>query len=69
VQETHLINQWGNTPMDWLKNKVINKYHNMRTRGLMTGTDNEIKLKAIRMTRLIQKGFLIEEGSGDSVFH
>jgi hypothetical protein len=54
--------------MEWLKNKVIDKYHNMRTCGLMTGTDNEIKSKAIRMTRLIRKGFFIEEGSGDYDF-
>jgi hypothetical protein len=68
VQETHLIYQWGNTPMEWLKNKVINKYHDMRTRGLMTGTDNKIKSRAIRMTRLIRKGFLEEEKNGDYDF-
>jgi hypothetical protein len=53
VQERHLIDTWGSTPMEWLKNKVIKKYHDMKTLGLMTGTDNKIKSKAIRMARLI----------------
>jgi hypothetical protein len=25
VQETHLIDQWGYTPMEWLKNRVVEK--------------------------------------------
>jgi hypothetical protein len=25
VQETHLIDQWGYGPMEWLKNRVIKK--------------------------------------------
>jgi hypothetical protein len=54
--------------MDWLKKKVIKKYHNLRTCGLMTGTDNEIKSKAIRTARLIRKGFLEEKGSLDYDF-
>jgi hypothetical protein len=53
VQERHLIDQWGSTPMEWLKNKVIEKYHDMKTRALMTGTDNKIKSKAIWITRLV----------------
>jgi hypothetical protein len=53
--------------MEWLK-KIIKKYHNTRTHGLMTGTDNEINSKAIQMARLIQRGFLEEKGSGDYDF-
>jgi hypothetical protein len=50
--------------MQWLTNKVIEKYHDIKTRGCMTGTDGEIKSKAKRTVRLIQRGFLEEEGSG-----
>jgi hypothetical protein len=69
VQETHLIDQWGYTPMEWLKNRMIKKYHNMRTRGLMIGTDNEIKLKAVQTVRLIQRGLLEEEKMVSMIFH
>jgi hypothetical protein len=34
VQETHFIDQWGYTPMEWLKNRVIKKYQDMKTRGI-----------------------------------
>jgi hypothetical protein len=54
--------------MEWLKNKVIKKYHGMRTRGLMTGTDDEIKSKAVQMARLIQRGLLEEKESRDYDF-
>jgi hypothetical protein len=53
VQERHIFNTWGGATMEWLKNKAIKKYHKMRTRGLITGADNEIKSKAVQMTRLI----------------
>jgi hypothetical protein len=36
--------------------------------GLVTGTHSKIKSKAIQMVRLIQRGFLEEEKSGDSDF-
>jgi hypothetical protein len=54
VQERHIFDiPWGGATMEWLKNKVIKKYHNMRTHGLMTGTDNKIKSKAVQTARLI----------------
>jgi hypothetical protein len=68
VQDTHLINPWGYTPMEWLKNRMIKKYQDMKTRGLMIGTDDEIKSRAVRMVRLIQKGLLEEENSGEYDF-
>jgi hypothetical protein len=68
VQEQHHIDQWGYTPFEWLKNRMIKKYHNIRMCGLVTGTDNKIKLKAIRTVRLIQIGFLEEEKSGEYNF-
>jgi hypothetical protein len=43
VPEQQKFNTWGGVTMEWLKNKVIKKYHGLRTHGLMTGTDNEIK--------------------------
>jgi hypothetical protein len=51
VQEQHIFNTWGGATMEWLKNKVIEKYHVVRTPGLMTETEN--KIKAIRTARLI----------------
>jgi hypothetical protein len=39
--------------MEWQKNKVIEKYHGMRTRGLMTGAEDKIKSKAVQMARPI----------------
>jgi hypothetical protein len=68
VQERHLIDQWGYTPTEWLKNRMIKKYHGMRMCGFMTGTDNEIKSKAIQTVRLIRRGFLDEEKSGEYDF-
>jgi hypothetical protein len=68
VQDTHLINQWGYTPMEWLKNRMIKKYQDMKTHGFMIGTDNEIKLRAVRTVRLIQRGLLEEEKSGENDF-
>jgi hypothetical protein len=53
VQERHIFDTWGGATMEWLKKKCIKKYHGMRTRGLMTGTDNKIKSKAVRTARLI----------------
>jgi hypothetical protein len=55
VQERHLIDQWGCTPFAWLKNRMIKKYQDMRICGLVTGTDNKIRLKAIQMVRLIRR--------------
>jgi hypothetical protein len=68
VQERHLIDQWGYTPFAWLKNRMIKKYHDMRICGSVTGTDNEIRLKAIQMVRLIRRGFLKEVKSGEYDF-
>jgi hypothetical protein len=54
--------------MEWLKNRVIKKYQDMKTCGLMIGTDNKIKSRAIRTVRLIQRGLLEEEKSGEYDF-
>jgi hypothetical protein len=44
------------------------KYQDMRMCGSATGTDNKIRLKAIQTVRLIQRGFLEEEKSGEYDF-
>jgi hypothetical protein len=44
------------------------KYQDMKTCGLMIGTEDEIKSKAIRTVRLIQRGLLEEEKSGEYDF-
>jgi hypothetical protein len=66
--ETHLMDQWGDMPFAWLKNRIIKKYHNMRFCGLATGMDNEVRLKAIQAVRLICQGFLKEEKGGEYDF-
>jgi hypothetical protein len=68
VQATHLIDPWGYTTMKWLKNRMIEKYQDMRTIGQMIGTDDKIKLRAIHTVRLIQRGLLEEATSGDYDF-
>jgi hypothetical protein len=47
---------------------MIKKYQDMRMRGQMIGTDNEIKSRAVQTVRLIQEGLLEEEKSGDNDF-
>jgi hypothetical protein len=59
---------YGGVTMEWLKSKTIEKYHALRGCGLLTGTDEEIKLKAVQTARLIQRGLLEEEKIGDYDF-
>jgi hypothetical protein len=40
----------------------------MRFCGLVTGTDNKVRLKAIQTVRLIHQGFLKEEKGGEYDF-
>jgi hypothetical protein len=47
VQDTHLIDPWGYTTIEWLKNRMIKKYQDMRMHEQMIGTDDEIKLRAV----------------------
>jgi hypothetical protein len=39
--------------MEWLKNRLIKKYQDMKTNGKMIATDDEIKSRAIQTVRLI----------------
>jgi hypothetical protein len=55
--------------MKWLKNRMIKKYQDMKTRGSMIGTDDEIKLGAVQRVRLIQRGLLEERKVVNMIFH
>jgi hypothetical protein len=65
VQMTPTVDPWGYATMGWVKNRLTEKYQAMRANGKMTATDDEIKLRAIRTARLIQRGLLKEDISGD----
>jgi hypothetical protein len=47
------------------KNRLTEKYQDMRANGKMMAMDNEIKSRVIRMARLIQRGLLKEDVSSD----
>jgi hypothetical protein len=68
VQVTHHIDLWGCATMEWLKNRMIEKYLGMKTNGEMIATDDEIKSRAVRTVRLILRGLLEEATSGDYDF-
>jgi hypothetical protein len=51
--------------MIWVKNRLTEKYQAMRANGKMMATDNEIKSRAVRTARLIWRGLLKEDISGD----
>jgi hypothetical protein len=65
VQLTLRVDPWGNAMMGWIKNRLTEKYQDMRANGKMMATDDEIKSRAVRTARLIQRGLLKEEISGD----
>jgi hypothetical protein len=44
---------------------MIEKYQDMKANGKMIATDDKIKSRATRTARLIQRGLLEEEISGD----
>jgi hypothetical protein len=68
VQVTHRIDPWGCATMEWLKNRMIEKYQDMKKNGKMIATDDKIKLRAVHTVRLIQRGLLKEVTSGDYDF-
>jgi hypothetical protein len=68
LQVTHCIDPWGCATMEWVKNRMIKKYQDMKANGKMIATDDKIKLRAVRTVRLIQRGLLEEATSADSDF-
>jgi hypothetical protein len=54
--------------MEWLKNRMIKNYQDMKTNGKMIATDDKIKSRAVRTVRLIQRGLLEEATSGEYDF-
>jgi hypothetical protein len=63
VQVTPAVDPWGCVTMAWIKNRLTEKYQDMRENGKMMATDNEIKSKTVRTARLIQRGLLKEDVS------
>jgi hypothetical protein len=68
VQVTHHVDPWGCAMMEWLKNRMIKKYQDMKANRKMIATDDKIKSRAICTVRLIQRGLLEEATSGDYDF-
>jgi hypothetical protein len=68
VQVTHCIHPWGCATMEWVKNRMIEKYQDMKANGKMIAMDDKIKSRPVRTVRLIQRGLLEEEKSGDYDF-
>jgi hypothetical protein len=65
VQVTLTVDPWGYATMGWIKNRLIEKYQDMRANGKMMATDEEIKSKAVRTAKLIRRGLLKEDVSSD----
>jgi hypothetical protein len=65
VQVTPTVDPWGCATMGWIKNRLTEKYQDMRANGKMMATDDEIKSRAVRTARLIQRGLLKEDISSD----
>jgi hypothetical protein len=65
VQSKLTVDPWGFATMGWIKNRLTEKYQDMRANGKMMATDEEIKSKAVRTARLIQRGLLKEDESSD----
>jgi hypothetical protein len=65
VQVTPTVDPWGYATMGWIKNRLTEKFQDMRENGIMMATNDEIKLKAVRTARLIQRGLLKEDVSSD----
>jgi hypothetical protein len=53
VQLTLTVDPWGCATMGWIKNRLTEKYQDMRANGKIMATDDEIKLRAVQTARLI----------------
>jgi hypothetical protein len=53
VQMTPIVDPWGCAAMGWIKNRLTEKYQDMRANGKMMATDNAIKSRAVQTARLI----------------
>jgi hypothetical protein len=47
VQVTPTVDPWGCAAMGWIKNRLTEKYQDMRANAKIMATDDEIKLRAI----------------------
>jgi hypothetical protein len=59
------IDPWGYATMGWVKNRMTEKYQAVKVNGKMMAMDGKIKSRAVRTARLIQRGLLREEISGN----
>jgi hypothetical protein len=66
---TLTIDPWGCATMGWIKNRLTEKYQDMRANGKIMAMDDEIKSRAVRMARLIRRGLLKEDISSDCDFN
>jgi hypothetical protein len=53
VQSTLTVDLWGYATMGWIRNRLTEKYQDMRANGKMMATDEDIKSRAVQMARLI----------------
>jgi hypothetical protein len=53
AQAAPRIDPWGCAMMEWVKNRMIKIYQDMKTNGKMIATDDKIKSRAVRMVRMI----------------
>jgi hypothetical protein len=65
VQVTPTVYPWGCAMMGWIKNRLTEKYQDMRANGKIIAMDDEVKSRAVRTARLIQRGLLKEDISSD----
>jgi hypothetical protein len=65
VQVTPTVDPWGCATIEWIKNRLTEKYQDMRANGKIMATDDEIKSRALRTARLIRRGLLKEDISSD----
>jgi hypothetical protein len=63
VQVTPTLDPWGCTTMGWIKNRLTEKYQDMRANDEMMATDDESKSRAVQTARLIQRGLLNRDQS------
>jgi hypothetical protein len=53
VQVTPTVDPWGYATMGWIKNRLIEKFQDMRENGIVMAADDEIKSKAVQTARMI----------------
>jgi hypothetical protein len=68
VQDKHELPTTLFIKMEWVKNRAIENYCDMRAHGYQMDTDEEIRSLAVQMAKEAQQGLLQESGIGDCNF-